>query len=206
MSVRAHLTHHPRPDLPPPREDKKALRRVKPPLSSVTFSNFVYLLLLVLAIITGYFSYRMIQYKTEVGGWWNLALGKGPKQYTQVPVPASSEGYARQPGNDATVGEGLEILASALGLQADELAGAIAGVVREYVSPAKLSAIRTREASRSGAVKVLLEGAPDVAGKNAGGRKAAPFANPAAAASDSASSVVEGVMSGMGNFVGMDEP
>ena len=42
------------------------MRPVKPPLSTVSFSNFIYVLVALLALTAAYFSYRTLQIKTEV--------------------------------------------------------------------------------------------------------------------------------------------
>ncbi|KAF8637774.1 hypothetical protein AX17_002583 [Amanita inopinata Kibby_2008] len=176
-------------DLPPPRESKP-LKDVSPPLSGMRLHHLIYSLLLLSSIIGAYYSYRLIQYKTQVGGWWNMAIGRSPshlQQQQQSARPCScTHGKS---GQRDMVEDRLSRLAQALGMPTDDLAGAIAGAVREYVPPASLSSIAATETGR--AVRILLEGA----GERGGGK-----------ASQGAASVVEGVKTGMGKFVGMDEP
>ena len=50
----------------PPKRQEPAMRPVKPPLSTVSFSNFIYVLVALLALTAAYFSYRTLQIKTEV--------------------------------------------------------------------------------------------------------------------------------------------
>lgn len=153
-----------------------------------------------------------MQWKTEVGGWWNLAVGKRPPQLkTQDSAgpgmawngsPKSSSGWGRAPKGSGKKGKGqvdsveekINALAEALGVPSNELAYAIAGAVREYVPPASLSSIKARETG--GAVEELIKGA---SGEN-------PKVNEAKASSGSASGVVGGVESALEGFVGMDEP
>ncbi|KAK7047652.1 hypothetical protein VNI00_006420 [Paramarasmius palmivorus] len=182
-------------DLPPKRQGK-GMRTVKPPLHSTRLNNLIYVLVFLSTLLTAYYSYRVVQWKTEVGGWWNLAVGRKPAQMIH------ETGTQRQPQHHKNTGESVEdrinALAVALGMPPQDLAKAIAGAVREYVPPASLTSIRERETAGP-AVDVLL-------GKKAppkGSESAAGGDNAAEAAKEGATGVVEGVMD---SFVGMDEP
>ncbi|THV00773.1 hypothetical protein K435DRAFT_656592 [Dendrothele bispora CBS 962.96] len=136
-------------DLPPPRKSK-GTRQVKPPLASTRLHRFIYVLVGLSALLTAYYSYRILQWKTEVGGWWNLATGTRPDQMQQA-------GGAGAASGSMSVEDKINELAEALGLPSNDLAKAIAGAVREYVPPASLSSIREQETGKP-AVDVLLAG------------------------------------------------
>ncbi|KAL1719905.1 hypothetical protein EV715DRAFT_198204 [Schizophyllum commune] len=127
----------------PPKRQAPAMRPVKPPLSTVSFSNFIYVLVALLALTAAYFSYRTLQIKTEVGGWWNLALGKRPN-YMAPPEGRHPDKIGKH-ANDDTVESRIEALAEALGIKSNDLASAIAVAVKEYVPPASLSSIASSQ-------------------------------------------------------------
>ncbi|KAJ8073518.1 hypothetical protein PM082_011794 [Marasmius tenuissimus] len=143
-------------DLPPKRSGK-AIRPVKPPLHSASLNKFIYTLVLLSTLVTAYYSYRVVQWKTEVGGWWNLATGKSPEQVLHN--QGSGKQYQGRPSGTRnehdSVEDRINALATALGMPPKDLAKAIAGAVREYVPPASLSSIRERETAGP-AVDVLL--------------------------------------------------
>lgn len=187
-------------DLPPSRPRKKPLRKVSAPLSNFSLDKLIYLLVLFAVLFTAFYTYRIVQYKSQVGGWWNLALGKRPPQI-QDPNQRQNSNVktggkkwwagkdsqsAGSKGND--VEDRINALAEALGMPPKELASAIAGAVKEYVPPASLSSVSSAVAQETGksseAVKVLL--GKDEEEKGAG--------------------IVGGIANGLGSVVGMDEP
>lgn len=198
-------------ELPPPRRTKP-MRSVSPPLSNMRLNRFIYALLLLTTLLGAYYSYRVVQYKTDVGGWWNLAVGKRPPQALHTPtgpgggnpVPLDQVKSPRSAGTRRTkkqhdedsVEDRINALAKALGMPSRELASAIALAVRQYVPPASLSSVAAQESGP--AVEALIKGvsedvvAEQVQMKN--GHAAEP------------TGVMGGVVSGIESFVGMDEP
>lgn len=117
----------------------------------------------------------MVQYKSQVGGWWNLALGKRPPQLqdhnsNSGPTPpgvkkwwsggGSGGGASESSSSGNDVEDRINALAEALGMPSKELALAIAGAVKEYVPPASLSSVSSAAAKETGksseTVKALL--------------------------------------------------
>ncbi|KZT63252.1 hypothetical protein DAEQUDRAFT_719630 [Daedalea quercina L-15889] len=148
-------------DLPPER-DRKGLRSVSPPFSNVSLSRFNYLLGLLATVIAAFYVWRLMQWKAEVGGWWNLALGERPPQLqnrdANTGASASVNANAGQFGNEGESGEvekRIEELAVALGIPSKDLANAIAGAVRDYVPPASLSSVAAHETGD--AVKYMMD-------------------------------------------------
>jgi len=203
----------------PPSRRSKTLQSVSPPLSSLSFNKFIYLLLLLTALMSTWYGYRVVQHKREVGGWWNLVTGKGP-----VPGVQTAEGMGgvwnkggRKPRKGKAAAQGAETvedkinaLALALGLPSPDLARAIAGAVRQYVPPASLKSIAADPRETGKAVEALLNkevvvddgtGVP----VSAGGGSVAGTDAPGAQATGSGG-ILEGVASGVESFVGMDEP
>jgi len=188
-------------DLPPSRPRKKPLRTVSPPLSGLSLNKLIYILVGLAILLMAFYSYRTVQYKRQVGGWWNLALGKRPPQMMEDPSAAANTGTSSDGGkkwwagrknegsNEASVEDKINALAEALGMPPKELASAIAGAVKEYVPPASLSSVSSAAAKETGrsseAVKVLL-GEDEVDNEGAG--------------------VLGGIATGLGAAVGMDEP
>ncbi|KAH9946760.1 hypothetical protein B0H21DRAFT_693183 [Amylocystis lapponica] len=156
-------------DLPPPR-DKGITKKVDPPLYHVSLNRFFYYLALFAVALSAFYTWRLVQWKSDVGGWWNLALGRRP------PVPQSQPqgqwAAADAPRSSAHTGapsveSRIDDLAAALGVPSKDLAAAIAGAIREHVPPASLSSVAAHEtgAARylvdpSSAASVDAEGAP----------------------------------------------
>ncbi|TRM66603.1 hypothetical protein BD626DRAFT_483216 [Schizophyllum amplum] len=177
-------------NLPPPRKGP-VTRPVDAPLSKTNFSTFIYALFAILMLITAYYSYRTVQIKTEVGGWWNLAMGKRPN-YMQTPEGRDPDKIGHHAG-DETVESRINALADALGLQSKDLASAIAVAVKEHVPPASLSSVA---ASQTGdAVEAMITETP-VSTAAAG----------QATAKKGEAGWMEGVAGMADTFVGMDEP
>ncbi|KAF5392527.1 hypothetical protein D9757_002227 [Collybiopsis confluens] len=175
-------------NLPPKREGKR-LQPVNPPLKSIRLSNLIYILVLLSTLLTAFYSYRLVQWKSEVGGWWNLALGKKPPVAQTTPVYSGQQRHSKDQHSNG-VEDKINALAEALGMPSKDLALAIAVAVREYVPPASLSSIKERETGT--AVDILLRGN--------GEGKTIETSEP------TSTGVVEGVVRNMDSFVGMDEP
>ncbi|KAI0357201.1 hypothetical protein OH77DRAFT_1422747 [Trametes cingulata] len=138
-------------DLPPPR-DRKGIRPVSPPLSNTPLHRFNYYIVLFAALAIAFYAWRLLQWKAEVGGWWNLALGKRPPGADAVvgagaasTSPTASTGVSS--GGKPTVEDRINELAAALGMPSKDLAVAIADAVREHVPPASLSSVAAHEPS-----------------------------------------------------------
>ncbi|KAF8657103.1 hypothetical protein AX16_002290 [Volvariella volvacea WC 439] len=187
------------PGSPKHRLQPKHLRPVSPPLHSTRLSSLIYVLVVLSALLIVFYSYRIFQYKGQVGGWWNLLLGKGVHQ---VHVPTGlgadiADGHRRglACGKEESVESRIYALAEVLGIPSKDLASAIAVAVREYVPPASLSSISARETGP--VIDALLKG-------EAESINADKVRN--TIEKEYPTGVVEGVVSGMGSFVGMDEP
>jgi len=163
-------------NLPSPRIKRKGTKpaAVSPPLSSTRLHRLIYVLVLLTSILGLHYVYRLAQWKNEVGGWWNFALGKRPLQ-----LKTSLTGGVRLDGMDSkkrwnwrgwssrgegdtrseTVEDRIHALASALGMPSKELASAIAVAAREYVPSASLSSIAAKETGPH--VEALVKGAQD---------------------------------------------
>ncbi|EGN97352.1 hypothetical protein SERLA73DRAFT_184027 [Serpula lacrymans var. lacrymans S7.3] len=187
-------------NLPPPRPKEKFLKTVPPPLSTTSTSRFFYTLALLAALTGAFYAWRVMQWKGEVGGWWNLAMGKRPPQLrTQEENHnqydglsgwfASRTGWtspkAGKSGEEGShkVEDRLNALAEALGMPSHDVASAIAGAVRDHVPPASLSSIAAQETGS--AVKILV---------------GVPQGRPAEGGSTG------GLYEGIERIVGMDEP
>ncbi|KAG5638122.1 hypothetical protein H0H81_001725 [Sphagnurus paluster] len=187
-------------NLPPPRTSKP-LTPVSAPLSNTRLSRLVYLLVLLTALLTAYYSYRITQHKSEVGGWWNLALGRRqpPAAYNQGHGTGFSKGRGqprsdKPQGQESSVEDKINALAQALGMPSKDLARAIAVAVREYVPPASLSSVAAQETGEAVRAMVGGVGYEHVKIEDSG------------SADTQSGGVVGGVMDKLDNFVGMDEP
>ncbi len=181
-------------DLPPSRTSD-SLRSVSAPLSSTRLSNLIYLLVGLTTLLCAFYTYRLVQYKREVGGWWSLASGRPQDAYMVQEDTPSQKGPRKRPDPGHEVEDRINSLAEALGMPSKELASAIAGAVRAYVPPASLSSVAARQTGE--AVNMLLKeseaGTEDAANKAHEQRKAGE-------------GVVEGIRRGVESFAGMDEP
>jgi hypothetical protein len=176
----------------PPERTSQSIRRVSPPLSKGRLSNFIYVLLLLTALLGTFYTYRLTQHKAEVGGWWNLLLGRTSQQYNaqHPPVvtatPVANKGASK--GSHHDVEDKINALAEALGMPSNELASAIAGAVRAYVPPATLTSLAAKQTGD--AVHVLLGETGEVEVEK---KQEQP-------------NMMDGIVHGMESFVGMDEP
>ena len=141
-------------DLPPPRERKAIREDVPLPLSQTPLSRFNYYLALFAVILMAFYGWRMLQWKAEYGGWWNLALGKRPPGASQglnnpgvSASPVSTQYSGKDPTGRPSVEDKIQELAAALGMPSSDLSAAIASAVREHVPPASLSSVAAHEPS-----------------------------------------------------------
>lgn len=183
----------------PPSRDKRALKKVDAPLSNTKLHRLIYLLAILTSLLGAFYAYRIVQWKTEVGGWWNLATGQrhpgaqvvGGNTWTGNPVSSPNRGDTKKyEGGDSEVEDRINALADALGMPPRDLAVAIASAVKEYVPPASLSSVAERETGKP-AVDALL-------GQGAGAGRTVGQPEP--------TGIIGGVLHGMEAAVGMDEP
>ncbi|KAJ7704163.1 hypothetical protein B0H16DRAFT_1638037 [Mycena metata] len=182
----------------PPKREKPSLAPVERPLKYTRLNRLIYLLLLLSTLLSAYYGYRVVQWKTEVGGWWNLAVGKRPPQLKYEGAGGErpkGRKEKKSKGKDAgeTVEDRINALADALGMPSRDLASAIAGAVKQYVPPASLSSVAAHQTGE--AVDTLLKETE----KTDEERKTEKDA-------EGGGGIAEGIASGMGSFVGMDEP
>ncbi|KAI0667529.1 hypothetical protein C8Q78DRAFT_982304 [Trametes maxima] len=134
-------------DLPPPR-DRKGIRPVSPPFSNTPLHRFNYYIALFAVVSISFYAWRLLSWKAEVGGWWNLALGKRPPGADAVVNTATGASPSGTPNAmGVTVEDRINELASALGMPSKDLTAAIANAVREHVPPASLSSVAAHESS-----------------------------------------------------------
>ena len=184
--------------LPPPRDGAGDLKSVPPPLAHTRLSRLIYLLVTLTAILAAYYSVRGVQLKV---GDWGRSLG-WRSSFEQADSGGERWGWwgsqtERKKDGDDDAGSGkdvggrIEELAGVLGVPVADLAAAVAGVVA--------SAHARETAVKSGgdagiplaqATRLVEEGAGGGGGGSAGGEGAG---------------FVEGVLSGMETFVGMDD-
>ncbi|KAG5350361.1 hypothetical protein C0989_011369 [Termitomyces sp. Mn162] len=177
-------------NLPPP-PTSKPLKPVSPPLFNTRLHRLIYLLILLTALLSAYYSYRAVQSKTEVAGWWNPTLRRRPlhmhmDQDEVSPFRKARKGKVAAPKNGESVEDKINALAQALGMSSKDLASAIAVAVREYVPPASLSSIVAKESGT--AVQEMLQG------------------ETSAESDVQSTGVVDSMEKGMDTFVGMEEP
>lgn len=181
-------------NLPPARRGKAIRKDIPLPFEHTSLSKFIYGLVFLTTLLSAFYGYRMVKHKNEVGGWWNLALGRRP------PIVQDAYATAGKAGDSSSkqygVEEKINELAEALGMPSNELASAIALAVRNYVPPASLSSVAAKETGT--AVKVLIEGAAESESL------AVPTSSPTA--TGVVGGVVEGLEKGFESFVGFEEP
>jgi hypothetical protein len=138
-------------------------------------------------ILTAFYSWRILQYKTAVGGWWNILLGERPlRGENQAPVAGGGRrpwGGKGMQEKGESVEDRINALADALGIPSKDLASAIAVAVREHIPPASLSSVKAQETG-SGVIN-------NIVGEREEGQDGG---------------IAAGVVSGIDSMVGMDEP
>ncbi|KAJ7901056.1 hypothetical protein B0H14DRAFT_3123624 [Mycena olivaceomarginata] len=183
----------------PPKRQGPLVKPVDKPLASTRLNRLIYLLLLLSTLLSAYYGYRVVQWKTDVGGWWNLALGRRPPQikFDDGERPGSKKSQPikekKKTASSETVEERINALADALGMPSRDLASAIAGAVRQHVPPASLSSVAAHQTGA--AVDELLREKTDEEKQREAEKNA-----------EEGGGIVDGIASGMGSFVGMDEP
>ncbi|KAL5480266.1 hypothetical protein ACEPAI_1536 [Sanghuangporus weigelae] len=185
-------------DLPPKRQGRAIRHDVSKPLQNVSLSRVVHLLTMFAVLFAAFYAYRFYQWKSDVGGWWNLAMGKRPPQMnaqTTGSVPRANSGMKQ----DVALESHIHGIASILGMQPTDLASALHDVVHQHVAPKTISSLSSsisKTASASGssapAASVLFDSSgviPDAASSTGG-------------VTDKAGTVAKAVEA----LVGFDEP
>ncbi|KAF7324597.1 hypothetical protein MKEN_00501000 [Mycena kentingensis (nom. inval.)] len=180
----------------PPKRKGPALRPVDAPLSKTRLNRLIYLLLLLSTLLSAYYGWRIMQWKTEVGGWWNLALGKKPDHVLTSDSPPKSQRKLSKHRSDA-VEDRITALAKELGIPSRDLASAIAVAVKQHIPPASLSSIAAHQTGEavSAMLKASEEDSKVAQGKPQGDED-----------DEGSAGIVGSVAEGVGAFVGMDEP
>ncbi|KAI0047691.1 hypothetical protein FA95DRAFT_1195525 [Auriscalpium vulgare] len=168
ISSSSPQTHHSKTDLPPskPKEDRGVRSGVSPPLSSITFNNFVHAISFVALLFVAWYTYRAttVAVATVKGGVESAAqsplltfIGLGSRKAPSASGASTSGGAdGDSTGAPLSVEQRIEELAKALGVPSPDLSSAIAAAVREYVPPASLSSV-AQEARRTGSSDVVEE-------------------------------------------------
>lgn len=182
-------------NLPPVRRTKALRSDISLPLQHTRLRNLIYFLVFFTTLLTVFYSYRAVQNKRSVGGWWNLATGRHQAPTFKQTAGEWGGGSAGQhQASGESVEDKINALAAALGMPSHELASAIAVAVQNYVPPASLSSVAAKETGP--AVKVLVEG----------GDNGEEYAGTAAESPGVVAGIVHGVEANIENFVGMEEP
>jgi hypothetical protein len=119
----------------PPKRQGKAVKRTAAPLYKTSFNNFVYTLATIAICLFAFYTYKITAWKTQAGGWWNLATGN-------IPAPETSFSGGTE---DNSVEAKISQLASVFGIPPATLATAIASAVSVHAAPASLSPISKNE-------------------------------------------------------------
>jgi hypothetical protein len=127
--------NHPSPpftpaDLPPPRKSDAIKRNVSPPLSNTHLHRLIYLLVFVTALLSLYYVYHAVQWKVAE---WSAVLS--PRHGGMKNGENDRSEYATTWRGEKGVEDQIDKLARMLGVPRAELASAVAGVVREHVTP-----------------------------------------------------------------------
>jgi hypothetical protein len=138
----------------PTKRQGKATRRTSAPLYKTPLNNFIYALTALTLCIIAFYSYKIMVWKTQAGGWWNLAMGRSPA----APPPRNSgTSGSRSSGRDANNVEAkISELASAFGIPPATLATAIASAVSSHANPTSLSSISENAAPTASVVQSLV--------------------------------------------------
>ena len=118
-------------------------------------------------LFTAYYTYRIVQWKTEVGGWWNLALGKRPPRMAQMQGTMSGNsggdilggtagGVPRAQTPEMDLEFHINAIASILDIRPTDLASVLSSAVHDYVPPKTLSSLSS-SASAENAEKTAIE-------------------------------------------------
>jgi len=194
--------------LPPTRPRKKALQPVSKPLHNTSFKRVIYYLSGAALLFLGFYAWRLTVWKSQAGGWWNLALGRRPPvadtngQAGTAPQDHTWKGTGGRTtsrnGDKNDVANRVSDLAQALGIQPTVLASALVDVLQTNVPPATMSSI---SASASAALETKGSGDEKVLVLDALLGNAITADDPS-----TAEQVVGGVRGAFDTVVGMEEP
>lgn len=139
-------------DLPPKRHGKAVRTDVQKPLQSTRLSKLINILVSLSVLLSAFYAYRLMQYKTHIGGWWNLALGRFPASHGTYGghgghgVDGGSSG-----GNDGSLEYHISAVADILSLQPVDVASVLSEAVRQNVAPKSISSIYSSISSSASA-------------------------------------------------------
>ncbi|KAL5500898.1 hypothetical protein ACEPAH_9285 [Sanghuangporus vaninii] len=188
-------------DLPPKRQGRAIRHDVSKPLQNISLSRVVHLLTMFAVLYAAFYAYRIFQWKAEVGGWWNLAMGKRPPQMN-VQMGANTGSAPRANSGmkqDVALESHIHGIASILGMQPTDLASALHDVVHQHVAPKSISSLSSsisKTASASGS------SAPVASALFDSSRSTADAASKSDGVTDKAGTVAKAVEA----IVGFDEP
>lgn len=120
-------------DLPEPRQGKALRKDVTLPLQNTPLSNVVYFLAAGVLLYLAYYSYLIVQWKNDAGGWVNLSLGREPTSSSnplsstsdKVPFGAGTKFEHKEGTSGDLLESRLSELAEQLGIQPTDLASAV---------------------------------------------------------------------------------
>lgn len=174
-------------NLPAKRQGKAVRQDIRPPFWNTPYQKFTTYITIAVLLIGVFYTWRLLQWKTQAGGWFNLVLGKHPNE----PVPKA----ANVIGKDSMAStkpfaleDRIQELADELGIHPRELASAIKPLIPVASVTSLAHSDPTASASGS-AVSILADEA------TAGG-----------ADYHESKSLPKKVMAGLGGVVGLDEP
>ncbi|KAJ7364552.1 hypothetical protein DFH08DRAFT_839526 [Mycena albidolilacea] len=180
----------------PPKRQGPLIKPVDKPLASTRLNRLIYLLLLLSTLLSAYYGYRVVQWKTDVefSPGQTAPADKVRRQRAARLEKITPIKEKKKKASSETVEERINALADALGMPSRDLASAIAGAVRQHVPPASLSSVAAHQTGA--AVDELLREKTDEEKQREEAEKNA----------EEGGGIVDGIASGMGSFVGMDEP
>ncbi|KIY70394.1 hypothetical protein CYLTODRAFT_419750 [Cylindrobasidium torrendii FP15055 ss-10] len=153
---------------------------VSPPLSKTRLSTLIYILVFLTTILSAFYGYRIMQWRSP------SIIPTSPSS-----TATNSNSKTGSGSNGGDIESRISALAEALGVPSKDLARAIAGAVRENVPPASISAVKASNTKGSDVLEELFR---------------EPEGTATGTVAAQATGVVESVMGGVENFVGMDEP
>lgn len=140
-----------------PNQQSRGIQNVTAPLYKSSTSSFVYVLSTLAVIIFAWYAYKGVSVASSVVS--NASpFGSSSSKSGDVPVNMGERRAEREEGvgGEMSVERHIEELAKAFGMPSKDLAGAIAGAVREHVPPSSLSSV-SKKAEKTGGSKVIDE-------------------------------------------------
>lgn len=143
-----------------PNQQSRGIQNVTAPLYKSSTSSFVYVLSTLAVIIFAWYAYKGVSVASGVVSNASPfgSSSTSSSKSGDVPVNVGERRAAREEGvgGEMSVERHIEELAKAFGMPSKDLAGAIAGAVREHVPPSSLSSV-SKKAEKTGGSKILDE-------------------------------------------------